>query len=320
MPKLSDISLYNDANLVAYWELEDLNATIGGYTLTNTGTVAFNAAKFDNGADFGAEGSGKKLSIANDLGLTGNAYSFVGWFKITDAPASGNFLELLNHQGINGTDNEGMRYNNNSGTFEMWFHRVKNGISDETLTVTQTLTVGTFYHIAHTWDGTTMRGYINGVEIGNRGSTGNGSSGITDGFNMSATGGTGGGYIADDVAVFTRALAAAEVLSIYQYSKTLSEVVTVVDTITKATARAFTEVVAIIDAITSSRVVTLILSEIVTITDAITRAITRSFSETVSIIDSILNTLAHMYTKETKPTTSYTKETKTTTLYTKEPR
>lgn len=101
-------------------------------------------------------------------------------------------------------------------------------------------------------------------------------------------------------------------------TRSLSEVVTVVDAITRAITRSFSQAIAIVDTLTAQRVVTLVLAEVVTITDAITRAITRTFSEIMTIVDSISNVAAHMYTKETKPTTSYTKESKPTTIYTKE--
>lgn len=203
-----------DGNLLAYYTLEDALDDIASFDLTNTGTTAFVPAKFNNGADFTTINSGKKLEIANNLGLTGNAFSFVMWVYLNDTPTSGNIIEFVNHNGINGTDNEGIRYFNNGGTLQIQFHRVKNGVSDESLNVNHTLTEGNLIHLGHTWDGSTMRGYVSGSEIGNKSSSGNGSSGIGSKFNISKDDASGGGFIADDVGVFSRAITPTEMLEL----------------------------------------------------------------------------------------------------------
>jgi hypothetical protein len=83
--ELFTTSLFADASLVAYWRLENTSDSKGSRTLTNNNTVAFNSAKFNNGADGGATNTNKYLSLAADtLGMTyTGAKSFSLWLKLT---------------------------------------------------------------------------------------------------------------------------------------------------------------------------------------------------------------------------------------------
>ena len=51
--ELYSTPLFTDSSLKAYYRLEDENDSKNSFTLTNTGSVAFNAAKFSNGMDTG---------------------------------------------------------------------------------------------------------------------------------------------------------------------------------------------------------------------------------------------------------------------------
>lgn len=85
------------------------------------------------------------------------------------------------------------------------------------LSGTQSYAVGTWFHLAGTWDGTTMRIYFNGIEDGSVGKTGT----ITPQNNNATL-----GYFApfasfffdgelDSITVFNRGLSSSEVFSIY---------------------------------------------------------------------------------------------------------
>lgn len=67
-------------------------------------------------------------------------------------------------------------YQNNSGTPTLKFNRGKMCVANDFVDVVQTLTVGTWYHLALTYDGTTLRGYLDGTEIGSNSKSGNGDS------------------------------------------------------------------------------------------------------------------------------------------------
>src|ERR1035437_6003654 len=81
--------LFNDASLVSYYRLESTADAKGSNTLTNNNTVAFNAAKFNNGGDQGASNTNKYLSRADALGLNGsNPFSRSYWIKLQTEIAS----------------------------------------------------------------------------------------------------------------------------------------------------------------------------------------------------------------------------------------
>src|SRR6478736_10076054 len=89
MAELASTSLINDANLIAYYKAENANDSKGSNTLTNNNTVAFSAAKFNNGFDGGSANTNKSMSIANALSFSGGAYSITLWVKLnTEITAS----------------------------------------------------------------------------------------------------------------------------------------------------------------------------------------------------------------------------------------
>jgi hypothetical protein len=77
--ELFSTSLYNDAALLAYYRLEDVNDSEDSgtdYNLTNNGSVTFASTKFNNGADFNG---GNSLNNNSVLGASTYPRSFSGW-------------------------------------------------------------------------------------------------------------------------------------------------------------------------------------------------------------------------------------------------
>lgn len=213
--ELASTPLITDGNLTQYWKLENTSATVGGVTLTNNGTTGFNAAKFNNGADMGATNSSKYLSAANDLGLTGGAFSIVFWAKVTTAPSASQQVLFEAVDAGNHLRTRIMYVESAGKTLQ--FLRTKLGTGDQGPTPTVDLGTAAFKHVAMTYDLTTVRGYVDGSEVGNAAASGNGSAGGTDGMTIGASA-TPDSYfsgIIDDAAVFTRALSAAEVLGLF---------------------------------------------------------------------------------------------------------
>lgn len=187
-----------------------------GFTLTWTknGSIAFNAGKFGNGADFGTGTNSKYLNNSTNLGITGNS-TFLFWVKLTTEVASGNytFFEF--------DDNTAkvyyrVEYEYNGGTRRLKFQRVKNGVVDNNFYYTITLGTVNYNHIAITFNNSNLYGYVNGANIGNVAATGNGSSAVG---NILIIGNSGNVNVAtygiiDDFIALSRALSDAEVLSI----------------------------------------------------------------------------------------------------------
>lgn len=79
--EFANLSLFSDANLVSYYKLENVNDSKGANTLTNNGTISFNAAKFNNGAEFGSPNTTKYFSATATYVTTGTDWSVAWWLK-----------------------------------------------------------------------------------------------------------------------------------------------------------------------------------------------------------------------------------------------
>ena len=217
MPELLGLSLYNDANLQEYYKLEDLTGK-NANNLTNNGAATFVAAKFGNGVSGGASDADKSLSIANALGWNGGAYAISFWAKVNTAPSSNtyNFLELF--EGTNDTSIL-IEYVDTAGTKSITWHRLKVGVGTQSASFNVDLGTTNYHHIVWTYDGTTVKGYVNNVERASFAASGNGSTALATKFNIMAgrNDNTSGNFlgIIDDVALFNRNLTAAEVSTIY---------------------------------------------------------------------------------------------------------
>jgi len=223
MAEIHASPLFSDANLKAYWRLENETDTSGnGFTLTNNGTIAFNAAKYFKGCELGTANTNKHLNVNNDLGITTGAISVSMWVKSNTTPSGGVVTSLFEH-GDSGSDTRRwIRYNDAAGTPQLQFNRQKENIANDAFSYNITLSTSEFTHIVYTYDGTTIRGYVNGVDIGNVAASGNGASGVDIdytyiGARRSQTPAVTSyaNILTDDVAVFNRALTATEVLSIF---------------------------------------------------------------------------------------------------------
>lgn len=217
--ELFTTGLFNDASLQAYYRLENVNDSKNSYNLTNINTVAFNAAKFNNGADAGSSNTNKCLAIASTVGVansnTNVSISF--WIKLNTEIGSGdNDICKLNFT----TNNVSyiFRYSYNGGTRQLNFWRVRELIAVDGFTYNITLGTSSFHHIVMTWDGTNVRGYVDGSLVGSpSAASGNGSGSGSDTFSLLANYPSYGftSAIMDDTAVFSRVLTASEITNLY---------------------------------------------------------------------------------------------------------
>ena len=218
--EFGSLSLRNDANLQEYYKLENVTAevTTPGNDLTNNGTATFVAAKFNNGVSGGSSDADKTLSIASALGLTNGSYGISFWAKVLTAPSSVtyNFLELFETT----TDISLLvEYVDTAGTKTVVFHRVKVGVADEVASFAIDLGIADLHHFVITYNGTTIKGYIDNIERASFAASGNGSSATATKFCIMGgrTDNTSNNFlgIVDDVALFNRNLTAADVDLIY---------------------------------------------------------------------------------------------------------
>ncbi|NTW32789.1 MAG: hypothetical protein HGB12_09215 [Bacteroidetes bacterium] len=206
--------LFNDANLIAYWRLENIADSKGSYTLTNVNNATFTTAKINNGVNLVAASSQHLYNASTSLNLTGS-FTYSVWFYSTDVTQDQRFF--------------GERISNNSIGASMIFINSSH-IKAETYSVSGgwlsfdggAILNNTWYHAAfvkaadNEW-----HFFLNGVEVASSTASRSLSNNLKVGFAIGANaqGSNGvGSYmngLVDDAAVFSRALSANEISSIY---------------------------------------------------------------------------------------------------------
>lgn len=220
----------NDANLptslVSYYELEESSGTRvdshGANNLTDNNTVTSAAGKQGTAAVFVTANTEFLSNTALDIsGTTDKSLAF--WVKIGTAPSSGTTYALFSdYQNVGNNRAWGMMYRNNGGTLQFYTITSDDGSSTLTGTINQTLTAGTWYHLAFLYDKSagSIQVYVNGSSIGSitgqKVSIKNG----TDPFRIGALGDGGGtawhfdGSI-DEFGLWDKLLSSTEVSDLY---------------------------------------------------------------------------------------------------------
>ncbi len=197
------------------------------YTLTNYGPAATGTGVLGTAADFGTDNTTKYLYASENLGISGGAMSLAAWVKFASI-ASGD-QEIVSVVD-SGTDVAyGIEYTGGS-TRTLYCQRNRWGAANETASWTNGgngLATSTWYHVACTFDGTSLRLYVqNDLKAEAAAGSGNGTSAVDTGTGIGAHGGypSGGGYgkisaMIDEVVVLNRALTAGEVTKLWNSSQ-----------------------------------------------------------------------------------------------------
>lgn len=219
MAELFTTSLYTDPNLIAYYRFENVNDSKGTFTLTNNGVTPFNPAKYNNGADFGTANTTKYLQTTAQTSLDGGSCTFAGWVKINTEITSGVYHLFEQANGTSQTLYR-VRYEYNGGTIRLVYSRGKAGVADQVANYTTTLGIVTQHHVGLTYNGTSVIGYLDGASVGTVAASGTGMAAPTAGLTFGANNDAAnlGNETLDDWAIFTRALTAAEISSLYNDS------------------------------------------------------------------------------------------------------
>lgn len=212
--ELSSSTLGTDPNLIAYYKLENANADSGTFNLTNNGTVGFVTAQFNNGARTGTA-AGVYLGTGNNLGITGGSATFNFFTRVLGSPTSGNqqFMFAQVAGGVVDVQYD-ILYFNDAGVLKMAFERQRLGVAGDGTTVTQDLGTTGSHMITMTYDNTTLRGFVDGTQIGSIALSGTGNSADADVFNIGAGRAAANPFNSwiDDFSVFSRALGTQEIL------------------------------------------------------------------------------------------------------------
>lgn len=207
------------SNIVAYWKLDESSgnahdAVADAYTLTNVGSFSYATAKINNGADFGASNTTKGLNTANDLGINGGAVTMNVWVKINTEIASGTYNMLKCQSGTQDVI-QYIDYEYNSGTRRLHWRRFKFVTTVNDFVYNITLGTSNWYMLTYTFDGSDVKGYVNGGYVGHVASSGNGSTALSEYFAIADTNGAYASAIFDECGVWSRALSQDEITSLY---------------------------------------------------------------------------------------------------------
>ena len=221
MAQAENTSIFSKSYCLAYYKLESGALTVdskNGYTLTNNNSVAEVTGKYGGGADFGVSASGKWLSVASALGVSGQTFAVSAWVKSTQA------LNDEEENWIWKFDNAG------AGSFFLRFYKPtgttvevnlvrNNGLTQEWIRYAWDFGQTNWHHYVCNINNNSMELFVDGVSRGSTAcsTTTNGSS---TGFQIGAT--NMDGYI-DDVVVASQILTAGEIQELYANSQYITK-------------------------------------------------------------------------------------------------
>jgi len=213
-------SLFSDGSLAAYWKLEDVNSTVGSFTLTDSSN-GFTSGIFGNAVQISnAINTTNRLDMSGGLGINmANACSICFWAKV-EIPMVGVTDRVQRFVDWRSTTTTN-RYlildyvNTSSGLLKKVTLDASGNVVDFQVELDDN-----WNHYCVTYPATgTARVYINGTQVSTvtKGSTTGGSANFTIGNTPAGSPTYPFTGLIDDMAVFTRELTAAEVLTLAGY-------------------------------------------------------------------------------------------------------
>jgi hypothetical protein len=202
------------ADLVGYWKFDEgsggslLDASGNAYTITrNTGTTAYTTTSvapvaFSNPYALDFSGTGSSLNSGSTPGLNNlQSLTIAFWARPDTIPSSGfaRFVTLIGEKAV-------IRIQSGSLHFYM---KIDGGI--HSLAASGVLTTTAWQHIAGTYDGSALRLYVNGSQVGLLAYTGTVNAG--SGIELSSGGESYDGRM-DDLRIYNRALAPSEIAAL----------------------------------------------------------------------------------------------------------
>jgi hypothetical protein len=298
---LSPVELTTRIN--AYWKLDESSGnasdSVGSVTLTNNNTVAYATGKINNGADMGSSNSSKNLTSSNDLGINGGYISISAWIKPSSYPSSDSDPTTPSRFNIFGQSDttSGISYflhvSNVSGTIKCIFSRWRNSVAIAVAEYTYTPPTSSWTHLVGTYDGNTVRIYVNSNAPGSVSQTGGGSGG-PDGTAIGSNNSNGAYFsgMIDEVSVWNRALIASEVAVLYNSGNGLQY------PFITAVTFAISETLALVESISNLRTRLFSTSETLTLTETISvlKGIAFSIAEALGLVETFTSTRTRLFT------------------------
>jgi alpha-tubulin suppressor-like RCC1 family protein len=217
------------SNLVGWWKLDDgagtsaADSSGAGNTGTLVNTPTWTTSGMNNGAlTFNGTTQWVNVPEAASLQLSGS-WTVSAWVNLSALPTSGNTEAFVVKTGYYSDINYAIGVSNGGYgcagvAWVGWYQVYPDGWSGAACYQPSAITTGTWYHVAATWDGTTVTLYVNGAQVaqsvtGTVPATGAGYMSIGQDYYGNSGAFTSGTI--DDVRVYNRALTATDVMTLY---------------------------------------------------------------------------------------------------------
>ena len=207
--------LQSQSVLVSHWELDE------GVGEATTDSAASRTGTLENGATWtsGRSGSAVSMDGVDDfialpaLEVTGSAITLAAWVRNSSFPSDvrQRFISKANDSSEQGW--YWMLGQINDGENRLRFRLRANRQTTTLIASTGNLPVETWYHVAATYDGSAMRLYLNGAEVGSIAKSGSLSRGRDVPVHIGRSP-EGSNYLRgaiDDVRIYSSALSATEI-------------------------------------------------------------------------------------------------------------
>ena len=171
---LSLTGLDSTTNYLYRFDYGYLDSVVNSNVLVDAGTVGKTGA-YNKGANSVelTNGTNKYLVTTNTSPLTNPPDFSIDFFiMMTAQPGVGDYWWLASTVDATQTEGWDLIYYNDGGTYKFLARTFTAGPAEEDIFVTQTLTVGTWYHIQYTYDSSTgIKFYVNGTNKGGSATT-----------------------------------------------------------------------------------------------------------------------------------------------------
>lgn len=207
--ELEKTILKNNANLKAYYRFEGNSADVIGSFNGTDSNMSYSSGKYGDCAVFNGSTGYIQFPSLTSIFNSISAFTITLWVNATDKSYGAGEGKIFDIRG-SGTGYLIFRVNSTNFNFYLF-----NG-TEAQFNVART--VGQWIHVAYVYDGSNLRGYINGNQVGSASRTGTVSSGnfgcLGREYNASATSQFDGKM--DDLAIFSTALSADQIKELYE--------------------------------------------------------------------------------------------------------
>lgn len=168
--------------IAGYWRLNgnSNDASGNGYNGTDA-NVTYSTSKGILNGSASFNGSSSTILIASNLGISNSPVTLSCWVRIiVEIPVNNTYYYFIGTRDSTSKVSNRIRYYYLNSARIVHFIRTRLGVVDDYLPITLTLSQVKFQHLMYTWDGTSIKGYIDGKYVGISNKSGLGTGTFTD--------------------------------------------------------------------------------------------------------------------------------------------